>query len=794
VSVYYAIKARDRARQADANAARADQKTGEVQAALQRLQRVSYAQNIALARGELEANNVPGALSALGACPAELRHWEWRYLDNLCRGEALRLTSSEPNLFALAYRPDGEVLAAGGGMIGYGPFVGSQELVLWDGRSGKPLKPSRARAPLGAITGVAWSPDGTALALGLWCLDDARDVVMGGETFDESRAGRVEIWNVAKGTLRRSLLGHHSFVNGVAWSADGRMLASAGSDRVVLIRDAATGNLLHRLEGHKGQVMSVAFSPTTDLLASAGQGPLHRGNSRTLADLGEVKLWDVKSGREKFALAGHPQGVLAIAFSPDGTVLASASRDRTVKLWDTRTGELRRTLFGHTDDVQAVAFSSAGSLLATAGADRGVRLWNWAEGKPLTVLRGHTLTIRALAYHPDGRRLASLAYDFRRHAELKTWDTAQAREVAVCQVPGDSANDLELSPDGRRMAANGSRAGEDPAWHVFDITTGKYLYKVPSTGGNPHAVRLSADGTRLITRAGIDRVTVQVLDAARGRLLSSFAVRQYEPKGRVFYFRVDPALTDDGECLAVWKMAENAIVVRKCADGRELRRFAFAPAVDRAALGFSPDGRRLAAVCEHRFPNEKVQWRMVNATVWATDTGQPVLSEAPKDFHVGSLEPRLSPDGAFMAVIGNDRRIRLWNMEQGTSDDLKQDSNNSGLVFSSDGKRLATVETREGRPYVRVWETATRRELFTLKDFVESSPSWDASGQMVFSADGRRLFTNLDGTLKVWDAVGGQLLLTQRPTTGPLRLSRDETRLAAAGLQGATLIWYAPRP
>jgi WD40 repeat protein/tRNA A-37 threonylcarbamoyl transferase component Bud32 len=791
VSTFYAVEAQDRAELAEKNADRADRETERTRAALDRLRHVSFAQSIALVRGELEANNVERALALLDACPAELRHWEWRYLSRLCRGELRTLDCQALNLRALAYRPDGQVLAGGGGMVGFGPFLGNQELVLWSNASGLPQKPFRAGAPEGAITGVAWSPGGDRLALSLWCLDDARDVLSGA---DEARAGRVEIWDVRQGKLVHAILGHHSFVNGVAWSADGSKVASAGSDRTAQVWEAGTGKRLHRLEGHRGQVMSVAFSPKGDLLATGGQGHLTRSSSQTPDDRGEVKLWDLASGREKFALEGHPLGVLAVAFSPDGTVLASASRDRTVRLWDTRTGKLLRTLFGHTDDVTAVAFAPRGGLLATAGADRGVRLWDWADGKPLAVLRGHRLPVRALAFHSDGRHLASCAFDHGRGAEVKTWDVAAPREVTVCPAVANAVMGLEVSPDGRRVAALLQLQGlERSSWRVFDAATGKALFAA-NGDGQMDALRFSADGTRLITLRGNDRVTVQVLDAASGRKVSSFDVRQFEAKARPFYFSVAPALAPHGDWFAAADVARKAVVLRNCADGKEVRRFAFPVTADETQLLFSPDRRRLAAVCQRRFHEKQPQWWTVNVTAWDTETGRALLSEEPKDFQGQGYRAQWSPDGTTLAVPGEGHRVRLWQPDRQASFDLDVEGDCLGLRFSPDGGRLATVHWDRNRPLMHVWEVASRRKLFTLGEFAEGHPSVNAAEDVVFSADGRRLFTGGDGTVKVWDATQGHLLLTQRPAFSPVRLTDDGTTLVAGGPQGATLIWFAPPP
>jgi WD40 repeat protein len=485
--------------------------------------------------------------------------------------------------------------------------------------------------------------------------------------------------------------------------------------------------------------------------------------------------------------------VLSVAFSADGKVLATASRDRTVKLWDTRTGELRRALFGHTDVVLSVAFSPTGGTLASAGADSAIRLWGPDDGKPLAVLRGHRWPVRALAFHPDGRHLATSGVANNRPVEVKTWDTTAAREVTVCPALGNGAEQLELSPDGRRVAALVRLQGlERSGWRVYDTASGKTAFAMPGVDELPAAVRFTADSARLITLRGGAEVTIDVRDAADGRKLSSFTVPQFDAAKKPFYFHATPALTAHGEWLAASDVAGRAIVLRDCATGAELRRFPLDVTADTVKLLFSPDRRRLAAVCDRRFVEKPVQWWTVNITVWDTATGQALLRDDPKDLRASSWRTRFSPDGAILALPCEEQRVRVWQVEQSTSFDLALDTECRGVRFSPDGSRLVTVQSVEHRPSVRVWDLVSRRELFALKDFADGAPSVDAGDDVAFSADGRRLFTSGDGTVKVWDAVQGELLLTQRPAFSPVLLSRDGTRLVAGGPQGTTLIWFAP--
>jgi tRNA A-37 threonylcarbamoyl transferase component Bud32/tetratricopeptide (TPR) repeat protein len=220
---------------------------------------------------------------------------------------------------------------------------------------------------------------------------------------------------------------------GVAYSPDGRRLASGGLDGIVRVWDVVGGQQL-TLKGHTGGVEGVAYSPDGRQLASASQD-------------GTVRVWDAAGGQQQLPLKGHTDGVRGVVYSPDGRRLAPAGRDGTVRVWDATSGQQQLAL--QCDTVSSVAFSPDGRRLASGGADGTVWVWDAAGGQPLLALKGHAGEVLHVAYSPDGRRLASAGRD----ETVRVWDAATGQELLNLKGKTHGVQGLAYSPDGRRLAS-----------------------------------------------------------------------------------------------------------------------------------------------------------------------------------------------------------------------------------------------------------------------------------------------------------------------------------------------------
>jgi WD40 repeat protein len=513
--------------------------------------------------------------------------------------------------------------------------------------------------PEETVDSVAFSPDGRRLASAV--------------------SGTVYVWDAATGGQVFAPVSGPHFIRQLAYSPDGNYLASADADteaRTVRIWNARTGHEERTLAGHKAPVQSVSFSPDGRWLASA------TGNLITQAD-SEIKLWDVRTWENVQTFRGHTAVIWSVAFSPDGQRMASAGTDETVKLWDLRSGEEVLTLRGHRRGIRSVNFSHDGTRLVSAGADGTVRIW---DGRRLgretgqdSLTLSHGGPVRSLAFSPDGQWLASVTVD----GTVRLWDDKLRRagggNAPLRTLDGCAGIFMKVlfSPRGQFLVSGGGTGG----WNrlkAWDTTTWTE-HPIPSPGGAPFA--FSSDGKYLVTCKLLKEIEIR--NATTGQ-------------------EVCPPLREHD-----WAIFDMAI---------------------------SPhaDGPRLAS-------------GSVDGTVriWDVKTGKQIV-ESPLRQGNTVQSVAFSQDGRFLASGGGDHVIKVWSTQT-----WKLFAELSDLAAAVDCVAFHPKESNVlawggSDSTVRVWKVGTK-EIYTLR----GHRRWVKS--IAFSPDGEWLASaSLDGTVKIW--------------------------------------------
>jgi len=277
---------------------------------------------------------------------------------------------------------------------------------------------------------------------------------------------------------KQMVFGHSLRVNSMAFSRDSSLMASASWKTIV--SDTKTGEEVQTLIGHSVSeyIYSVDFSHDGKLLASAS-------SDKT------IKLWNVKTGEELRTLLGHKQSINAVMFNQEDTILASAGSDGRIRLWDANSGSLLKTLKGSKDGVNTIEFSPNSEFLASGGWEKAVILWNVKKGKVQKILKGHEHSVNDVAFNPDGSLLATASWD----KTIKIWDVSTGEELKTLIGHANGVESVKFSPDGKRIVSTSyNRTGKLCIVKLWDVATGK---QEETIAGNFYGVQFSPDGSTL---------------------------------------------------------------------------------------------------------------------------------------------------------------------------------------------------------------------------------------------------------------------------------------------------------
>ena len=693
---------------------------------------------------------------------------------------------------------------------------------------------AQASIPIQPITSIAWSPDGTMIAVSGGALKC--------DPTDPSKFS-VRIFNAATLQITKTLTGHTCPTTGIDWSPDGSKLVSASSNEgkayvwditsgQILASTSATNGIVTAVWQPNGNLIASVFSENTVIIWDSANGTLNTptefwGTSVDWSPDGtqlvtgsgygtDVGIFDALSQQELRVLKGHTDGVGPVAWSPDGTKIASGSADKSIKIWNATTGVTLLTLQGHSESITALAWHPNSGVIASSSSDRTVRFWNIADGQSLDTIQAPQ-EVYAIAWSPDGRQLAYGGAD-------NTLQIIPAPLLFPSMPPPGTKLEsyiTSVSPDGSMLAeiATGSR------FRIWDTQHNTVLFEIPGLSVNPFSVAWNRDSTRIATAGGDDIIRIWCVDRSQ--------VPACEPETLLKEIAAEsgPLLSVSWNAQGILASSGQGIIggIRTWDANNDYQALAFTPG-DPDQIAWNPSGDRLALAT-------KGGLFTVGANL-ATDPGVDFLLDQRIGAEIPTSSVAWKPDGTQIALGANDGSIYIF--DYATKTEVKILRGHKGIVYgltwNPDQIRLAST-SEDGT--IRIWDTTNDTAQiipYPKKLAVTLQISWSLDGsklyygatddglqiipapqvqtptpqpdtqtsntqpdypmppfQLAYSPDGSMIAGSADRLLRVWDANTGATLITfpTIDTTYVLDVtwSPDSKRIATASDDQFVRVW-----
>jgi len=592
--------------------------------------------------------------------------------------QEIRFIPSDHLITSIAFSPDGTTLASGSADLAFSsraswrrisPWGSENNFVqLWDLQTGRLLE--TIDAGFSYVTTVAFSPDGALLASGSMYPDDnAVRIWKVASIFD----GELDPWQLHKEHTRAvlSIDFNPSSKFLLSGSADNtarlinvfanrpasvlfyrtgaiiemfavdyspvpsdsgeQMVALAGAvfqgstpTELLEIWNATSGEMVMQLSGHTSGVETVAYSPDGTLLASGGGYP---DNS--------IRIWNAHSGELLRVLEGHASGVRYVSFSPDGKTLISNGWDAMLYLWDAETGQLKRSIDEHTSVVWSASLSPNGSLLATGGDEGFIRLWNLKTGQKLNTFNAHSSRVTSLTFNPGGTIL--IAGTDEPDFSVQLWDIITGERLKTFEGHTNFVQVMALSPDGKTLASGGALG--DNTVRIWDITKSRpSLHVIEEHTRSVKSLAFSANGQVLASGDGTG--TIRVIDVTSGEIKQTMEGQTCSITALIF----DPGTgyLVSGGCKGVirmWNLKTGEVVRELTGPDEFVTQLGFHPTTGELVIGFE------------------------NGSIWFWDAEREDFSAKIENTNISIRAFQFQADKLLAAMDSGGGILKLWTIQ-----------------------------------------------------------------------------------------------------------------------------------